>query len=153
MKILFNQNVKFNFNSSFQGLKKQVKVEDSYSSMNENDYKNYSNAVRNMNAQKVNFSGHDEERQEKIKYITELYRRGISKEDIAKQFGYSVSTVQKILKKEGLSAPKNNDNVEKLMKIAELINQGVLLKDIAREVGCSSQEIKKAISFINELKF
>ena len=83
MKILFNPNMNFNFYSKAQMFKKQNDLSNQYSQISENDYRNYNNAIKNINSVMINFKGIPLS-EEKKDQIIELYKQGLNQVSITK---------------------------------------------------------------------
>ena len=101
MKILLNQNVKSYFTSNLNNLKRKNDYASNYPSISGNDYKNYSQAKRNISGLMINFGRVPISKETKEKII-ELAKQGLSAKDIENQVECSLTKVYYVLREEGL---------------------------------------------------
>ena len=144
MKILFNPYTKFNFNPSFNSFKKQDSYVQKYNGISRNDYKNYSNAIKNQNL--LNFGNNIISEETKNNIIKLSKEENITQTEIAKRVGCSVAYVNYFLSKNGIHIPNKSEILKD--KIIELNNQQLTRKEIAEQLGCSYSLVVKVLKSI-----
>ncbi len=114
--------------------------------------KNYEKKINSMNSSRK--SNHEIE--ERRKKVVRLYKEGKNKDEISKELGVSVSTIDKDIKyliAKGLiedQETKKKTIQDRREKVLVLYNQGNTLIKIAEELGVSINTVYKDVGFLRE---
>ena len=170
MKILFNPYTKFNFNPSFNSFKKRDSYVQKYNEISKNDYKNYSNAVKNQNSSLVNFGKVCLLSEEMIKNIQNDFKKYSSnctnindiQKNLANKYNVSIQLIAGILRDEitsfAIKQQENNNKKKIVADFSEMFIDGKSPDNIkyllSKKYNCSIEQIntilKRAISWLDD---
>jgi IS30 family transposase len=80
------------------------------------------------------------------KRLAKLRQRGLSTKQIADEFGCSETTIERALRRYGITPPTRPTLVDRIdpKRLAKLRRDGLTVAEIARRLGCSPRTVDRA---------